>query len=1005
MAKTDWNDEIRNGVDAIRADELRRCEAGDLKGLLNSIVDQLADADRRHSDTLHQMQDRLATMGRDASVIRTRVPDQFAPAFGRIEAGMAELATRISEQSNGVVMSVATAAPSDVTMAVVEAISPASSNANLSMAHLAAAYPAVPAKYDAADGPKALRSADDGFVAAPRQALNDDTFDVIETSLPGDVSNPWQSDSADALADLYDVGPSNYSPTDHPVPSFVASALPSLSGSATGSSLATAVSTIDATWLETRFADISRRIDETIADIRPEQSFFALGQRLDSVEQHVSKILETSATRADVDGIRLIETHIDEIANHLDHTNGQLARLETIEGQLFEISQRLGDIQTAALEPQSAVSTQAPFDVHAVARAAVEQATSRFADIMPAAQAIADDGVRNLLEGFISESRQGEEVTNALLDTLQQAMIRLLDRVDAMEITQHRTLQAHSSPKDYAREQVSFNVEPQRHDDFNDSLPNTALDAAVAAVASAKSMSQATANTAVEPPATAASSVRSPDKMRQDFIADARRAKQRLADQLVDGDGVVSRPMSATDAASDAPTAMGKPVPPGKAGARGKVPPSKASQPTSAARLMVMAVGAMTVVGGLWYALDAGKSRTRAAPSLATSAPAKATPAAKASTTSPALDAGQGEPVEMKIPEGTRGEIIPGDITVGQTSVPLHGIAVDSEAPPLPGEVERANRRHSMAAMSSRLGQAAATLNNGIATPASLVPANNEGALLAPLQGANGRSVDDGPANDEAQSVDQRSANPSAATFPNTLKSALTGGVSQNAPLDLPPASVGPLSLRLAAANGDPSAEFDVGARLAEGKGTTPNYKEAAKWYQRSADRGFAQAQYRLGTLYERGLGLKADPSQARAWYERAAELGNTKAMHNLAVLSANQVGGSPDYPTASHWFTEASERGLSDSQFNLAVLYENGLGVATDLAQSFKWLSLAARGGDAEAIRRRDILKGKLTADDIAKADALIRTWKAKPTDALINDARTASDAWKKNPQNGVSG
>ena len=189
----------------------------------------------------------------------------------------------------------------------------------------------------------------------------------------------------------------------------------------------------------------------------------------------------------------------------------------------------------------------------------------------------------------------------------------------------------------------------------------------------------------------------------------------------------------------------------------------------------------------------------------------------------------------------------------------------------------------------------------------------------------------------------------------------------------MPAATVGPLSLRLAAANGDPSAEFEVGARLAEGKGTAQNFKEAAKWYQLSADHGFAQAQYRLGTLYERGLGLKPDRAQALAWYRRAADQGNIKAMHNLAVLSANQSDQSPDYATAAHWFEEAAKRGLADSQFNLAVLYENGLGVTRDMKQAFMWLSLAARDGDNEAVRRRDILRGKLTAEEIAAAEQMI--------------------------------
>ena len=141
------------------------------------------------------------------------------------------------------------------------------------------------------------------------------------------------------------------------------------------------------------------------------------------------------------------------------------------------------------------------------------------------------------------------------------------------------------------------------------------------------------------------------------------------------------------------------------------------------------------------------------------------------------------------------------------------------------------------------------------------------------------------------------------------------------------------------------------------------------------------------------------------AWYKRAADQGNIKAMHNLAVLSANQSDQSPDYTTAAQWFTEAANRGLVDSQFNLAVLYENGLGVTRDLKQAFMWLSLAARDGDADAVRRRDILRGKLTADEMVAAERMLAGWKAIPVDLAVNDARTAGEAWKKNPKNGVDG
>ena len=129
------------------------------------------------------------------------------------------------------------------------------------------------------------------------------------------------------------------------------------------------------------------------------------------------------------------------------------------------------------------------------------------------------------------------------------------------------------------------------------------------------------------------------------------------------------------------------------------------------------------------------------------------------------------------------------------------------------------------------------------------------------------------------------------------------------------------------------------------------------------------------------------------------------KAMHNLAVLSANQTDESPDYTTAARWFEEAAKRGLADSQFNLAVLYENGLGVKRDMKMAFMWLALAARNGDKDAVRRRDILRGKLTAEEIVAAEQMIAGWKPVPSDRTINDARTAGEAWKNNPKNGVSG
>ncbi len=209
-----------------------------------------------------------------------------------------------------------------------------------------------------------------------------------------------------------------------------------------------------------------------------------------------------------------------------------------------------------------------------------------------------------------------------------------------------------------------------------------------------------------------------------------------------------------------------------------------------------------------------------------------------------------------------------------------------------------------------------------------------------------------------------------------TLPLEATPPVSSEQPagvVEMPPATIGPLSLRISASRGDPGAEFEIAARMAEGKGVKQDFKQAMVWFQRAANHGLAPAQYRLGTLYERGLGDKVDLQRARVWYKRAADQGNVKAMHNLAVLSAGRESGKPDYTTAAHWFNEAAERGLADSQFNLGVLYENGLGVPLDGQQAYKWYALAVRGGDKEAAKRRDQLATKLDQASFAAAEQMV--------------------------------
>lgn len=883
-------------------------EHGELKALVDAIAAQLSDATRRHSETLSEMQDRIATMGREAESLRDHIPEQFAPTFEHIEAGVAELARRLAKVSD----------PDD-------------------------------ADQEARGSPTSIDQ--EQQYARYRSAHGE----------AGKDTDPWDRESADALTHVYESD---------------------ATGIASGSSAALAAAgparvraNVDQAWFEARFAEIARDIEQSLAEIRSDRGFHAIGERLDQFEQQFTRMLGGVATRADLDAVRLIEEHVGEVVNHLVQTHDQLTRLSAIEEQLAVITQTLSDEQgRARSEPQLATDVLPGIDVGEIARAAAEHTAMRFADMAPASTDPVSE-LRPLIERMMEESRNGGENTAALLDTLQQAMIRLLDRVDALEFAQRSDAPMRAAPFGDVYDARRREPEPPFRTSSSDSDLSTPRNASVSPplpeVIPGERSQPAYSFDREEPVETV---TRKNEKLRQDFIAEARRAKMRLSSASDDEIVVTSPPDSGSFTMSSSDATRGphgsKPIRP--AAAR-----SKASGPSGPSpRLIVLAIATVLALGGLWYTVGSDTQKPAAGPSssLPSAATAQGNDGKTGSGTTGQPDSksnGTGQSPEAGTHGDQQGQLTPGGTGGANTNLSMLGVAVDLNEPATAASMQQAQRHQAMAAISGRLGDAAARDNNAALVPASMVPTEAE---------TEGTSA---PANNGPMPSD----------------------TSRSMRFDLPVATVGPLSLRLAAANGDASAEFEVGARLAEGKGTPQNFKEAAKWYQRSADQGLAQAQYRLGTFYERGLGVKADRALADAWYKRAADQGNVKAMHNLAVLSANQTDQSPDYTTAAQWFEQAAKRGLPDSQFNLAILYENGLGVKKDLQQAYMWISLAARDNDTEAVRRKGILRGKLTADELAAAERMIGEWKPIPFDRGVNDARMAGEEWKRNPKNGVAG
>jgi len=204
-----------------------------------------------------------------------------------------------------------------------------------------------------------------------------------------------------------------------------------------------------------------------------------------------------------------------------------------------------------------------------------------------------------------------------------------------------------------------------------------------------------------------------------------------------------------------------------------------------------------------------------------------------------------------------------------------------------------------------------------------------------------------------------------------------------------------PQGLREAAAAGDPAAQFELAARLAEGRNLTRDPHAAAQWFERAATQGLAPAQYRLGSLYEKGLGVTRDAPLAKAWYKKAAEAGNARAMHNLAVLTAEGAGIKPDYSEAADWFQKAALLGVKDSQYNLAILFARGMGVAQDLSQAWLWFSLAAQQGDLDAAKKRDEVAAKMDAKALAADATALANFRAATPVATANEVPAPPGGW----------
>jgi len=129
----------------------------------------------------------------------------------------------------------------------------------------------------------------------------------------------------------------------------------------------------------------------------------------------------------------------------------------------------------------------------------------------------------------------------------------------------------------------------------------------------------------------------------------------------------------------------------------------------------------------------------------------------------------------------------------------------------------------------------------------------------------------------------------------------------------------------------DGEAEYQTGVKYASGEGVSTEYSEAAKWYRKASDRGYAPAQCELGFLYAQGLGVPPNDDEAVKWFRLSAEQGYAKAQFNLALMinidragGASALGSQETLEEMLKWYRKAAEQEYYPAMYNLGTILAN---------------------------------------------------------------------------------
>jgi TPR repeat protein len=133
----------------------------------------------------------------------------------------------------------------------------------------------------------------------------------------------------------------------------------------------------------------------------------------------------------------------------------------------------------------------------------------------------------------------------------------------------------------------------------------------------------------------------------------------------------------------------------------------------------------------------------------------------------------------------------------------------------------------------------------------------------------------------------------------------------------------------------------------AESAYTERDYQRAADSYRKAAENGSGYGMYMLGSMYADGQGVSRDKKEAVRWMERAAEKGYPAANFTMGLWRINgEQGLKTNRQQAITDFKRAADGEDSVAMFFLGTLYARGIGVNVDMDEALRWFKTAKANG-----------------------------------------------------------